>query len=875
MRESENELVAVVPRWSDASFVEDQDHWWQAGIHRDVFLYATDTVYLADLSVRGDLTGDLREALLNVRCTLGSAGAVPERCSVEAQLHDATGSSVFAQPLRGTYEPRTDPWGVRRFLRPTIALEGRVQAPRLWSAESPDLYTLVVTVHGPAGAESTSCRVGFRQIVVRDRQLLVNGRAVIIAGVNRHEHDDTTGTAVSRELMEADILRMKAFNINAVRTSHYPNDPYWLELCDRYGLYVIDEANIEAHAFYHEICDDPRYSRTFVERVRNMVERDKNHPSVILWSLGNESGYGPNHDLAAAYARGADPTRPLHYEGAIDPRDAAGGRISPELTGGTQATDIICPMYAPIEQIVAWARADTGDPRPLILCEYSHAMGNSNGSLADYWAAFEQHHGLQGGFIWEWVDQGIRRVSADGRAYWAYGGDFGDRPNDANFICDGLVWPDRTPHPALYEYKYLIQPVRIQLANAAQGLIHLVNRQYFRGLEWLRGSWEVTVDGAGVRSGALPSLHAGPGERQTIGLDLAATAEMPGERFLTVRLFGREATAWAPAGHEVAWEQMALPSFAQPIVPAAVQRHVVAVEERPEAIVLRAGAVRAEFDRQAGALTFFGAGAANLLRRGPLLHVWRAPIDNDGLKLLDVPGTPLARWRALGLDVLAHRLRSIRVVAKDAGAATIEIVHAASGRDSWEDIAHVHRYTLRASGELLVENVVRLGSDLTDLPRVGVALIAEPRLEQLAWFGRGPWDNYSDRKASALLGEWRSTVSEQYVPYIMPQEHGHKCDVRRLTLSDAQGSGIEITGQQRFDFSALHLSDDDLYRAAHTSDLVPREEIFLNIDAAHRGLGTLSCGPDTLERYRLLARDYRFAFSLRPCGSPVRPANAL
>ncbi len=852
-----NTLVAVVPRWSDAAFVEDQDHWWQSGIQRDVFLYATDTTYLADLFVRGDLTDRYDEGVLRVRCTLDARGEAPKQCRIEAQLHDAAGAPLFAEPLKATYEAVEDNWGIRRFVRPVVTLEDRVAAPLLWSAEIPNIYTLIVTVHGPAGPERVDCRVGFRNVAIRDRQLLVNGRPVMIKGVNRHDHDDTTGSAVSRELMEADIRLMKQYNINAVRTSHYPNDPYWLDLCDRYGLYVFDEANIEAHAFYHEICRHPRYRRAFVERVGNMVERDKNHPSVIVWSLGNESGYGSNHDAAAGLARSLDPTRPLHYEGAIARK---GGE---DWDGGRAATDIVCPMYAPIADIVAWAESETADPRPLILCEYSHAMGNSNGSLSDYWAAFEQYHGLQGGFIWEWIDHGIHQVNGEGNAYWAYGGDFGDKPNDANFVCDGLVWPDRAPHPAMNEFKYLIQPARIEPVDAGRGIFKIVNRQDFRGLDWLRGTWEVTADGVVIGQGELPELRAAPGETQIIKLDLETLDDSEGERFLNVRLFSREASDWAPAGHETAWGQIALPSIRSVAVPVPAQASSVEVEETANRITLRAGPVRAEFDRALGYLTAFGADNGNVFRRGPLFNVWRAAIDNDGLKLQADPKKPLARWLTLGLNELAHHTHTVRITAQSPEAITVEIVHEASGRGNWTDFTHTHRYTLSTSGELLVENVVRLGEGITDLPRVGVSLVLNPGLERLAWFGRGPWDNYSDRKASAGVDLWRSTVSEQYVPYIMPQAHGHKCDVRRLTLTDQNGNGLDVAGRPTFEFSALHFSDDDLFRAMHTTDLTPRQEICLNIDAAQRDLGTLSCGPDTLERYRLLEREYTFGFGLR------------
>lgn len=854
-----NELIAVVLRWSDASFVEDQDHWWQSGIHRNVFLYATDTVYLADLSVRGDVSDDLQEGILRVRCTLDAIGEAEEHTRVEAQLYDAHGTQMFAEPLSATYTQTHPRFGVRRFVRPELHLEGRVPSPHLWSAEMPYLYTLVVTVYGPAGPERSACRVGFRSIAIRNRQLLVNGRAITIKGVNRHDHSDTTGKAVSRELMELDIQRMKQFNINAVRASHYPNDPYWLDLCDRYGLYVIDEANIESHAFYFDLCRDARYTRAFVERVRNMIERDKNHPSVIFWSLGNESGYGPNHDAAAGLARRLDPSRPLHYEGAIS------RWMGESWQGGRAATDVICPMYASIDEIVAWAEQETDDPRPLILCEYSHAMGNSNGSLADYWAAFERYPALQGGFIWEWVDHGIRVTDAQGRVYWAYGGDFGDVPNDANFVCDGLVWPDRTPHPALYEYKYLIQPVRVELVDPSGTMLRIVNRQDFAGIDWLYGVWEVIADGVPVASGRLPELHAAPGESQVVKLDLSA-ARVPGERYLTVRFYQRDATLWASAGHEVAWQQLPLPTVAtvpEPIIAG----ETVVVEQRPERITLRAGATHAVFDIMSGTLAAFGRDEQNLIVRGPLLNVWRAATDNDGLKLRDEPEKPLARWKALGLHRLRHRLRHIRVVAADSRSVSVEIEHAASGRDRWDDFIHLHRYTLHADGELSVENTIIAGNAISDLPRVGVSMVLAPDLEHLEWYGRGPWDNYSDRKASALIGRWRSTVTDQYVPYIMPQEHGHKTDVRFLTLTDHGGYGLFVGGQPAFEFSALHHSDDDLFRALHTIDLTSRAEVFLNLDVAHRGLGTLSCGPDTLEPYRLLASEYRFEYRMRAISS--------
>ncbi len=848
-----NELVAVVVQWSDASFVEDQDHWWQAGIQREVALYATGVPHLQDVFARGDLSDDLRRGILRITCKVGWAGESAEGCRITAQLFDPEGRPVFKQSLSEEGGASHDHLG--RVMQPQneIVLEQSVRAPKLWSAEAPHLYGLVITLHTPNGEESVSLRVGFRKIEIRDRHLLVNGKRVIIKGVNRHDHDDTTGKAVSRDVMEADIRLMKQFNVNAVRTSHYPNDPYWLDLCDRYGLYVIDEANIEAHAFYYDICRDPRYMHAFVERVSNMVERDKNHPSVILWSLGNESGYGPNHEAAAGWIRGADPSRPLHYEGAI----SRGNGESWE--GGQRVTDVVCPMYPPIKDIVEWA-LETKDHRPMILCEYSHAMGNSNGSLADYWDAFERYDGLQGGFIWEWIDHGIRQLDADGKPYWAYGGDFGDVPNDVNFCTDGLVWPDRTPHPGLYEFKNLVQPVRVEPVDLERGCVRIVNRQDFTSLDWLRGEWQLTADGEQALAGNLPPLKLGPGETMEVMLDLTGAATLPGERFLTFRFYQRKATLYAPAGHEVAWAQLALPS--RPGKAATKPVSAVQAQENASAITLRVGSVRAVFDRSSGALVEFGADGDNLILRGPLLNVWRAPTDNDGIKLQGgQEWKALPRWLALGLDRARHKLVSVKLVKGDE-APVVEVVHQVSGRNRWQDFEHTHRYQLLPNGELAVENSLRLGPGVSDIPRVGVALVLAPELEQLEWFGRGPWDSYADRKTAAMVGRHSSTVTGQYVPYIMPQEHGNKSDVRWLMLTGAR-RGLKVIGQPQIDFSASHFTADDLFRAKHTFELKPRAEVILNLDHAQRGLGTASCGPDTLEQYCLLQSQYNFAYRLQ------------
>lgn len=861
-----NELVVVVVQWSDASFIEDQDHWWQAGLMREVYLYATGSPHLQDLFARGDLDDAYRDGVLHVTAKVGFPGRHPADAVVSLQLFDPAGRALFDPAPSGQCGKALNSWGAPIEPDNEVRFSLPVAQPLQWTAETPHLYTLVATLTTPAGSESSRCTVGFRRVELRDGLVLVNGQRVLFKGVNLHDHDDTHGKAVSRQLMETDVRLMKQFNVNAVRTSHYPKDPYFYDLCDRYGLYVIDEANIESHAFYHDLCGDSRYTLAFVERVRNMVERDKNHPSILFWSLGNESGYGPNHDAAAGWVRGYDPSRLLHYEGAISRWN--GG----DWHGGHGVTDVLCPMYPAIAEIVKWAEAGA-DNRPLIMCEYTHAMGNSNGCLADYWETFECYPRIQGGYIWEWVDHGIRQQTADGRVYWAYGGDFGDTPNDANFCTDGIVWPDRTPHPGLYEFKHLAQPVSVQWVDDGAAVLRITNKQHFASLDGLAGEWLLLVDGVPQASGELPPLAAGPGEIQEISLPAAALLG-PGERFLTLRFRQAADTLWAPAGHEVAWTQLALPQQEsgadEPVAPAGQGAETVSVQDDGASITLVAeaegGAVYAVFDKATGRLAAYGPDGANWLAGGPQLAAWRGATDNDGIKLMldRQEGKPLAHWLAMGLDRIEQQLAGIRVLETEEGLPAVEIVHRASGRGQWDDFTHTQRFCLLPSGELRVENNVQLGEGITDPPRIGVRLALPAGLEALSWYGRGPWENYADRKAAAQLGVYHSTVAQEYVPYILPQEHGHKTDVRWLQLAGAEGRGLRVEGEPTVEFSASHYTPEDLYAARHTTDLHARPEVILHLDAAQRGLGTASCGPDTLEKYRLLARQYEFTYRLKP-----------
>ncbi|HEY8439454.1 MAG TPA: glycoside hydrolase family 2 TIM barrel-domain containing protein, partial [Candidatus Limnocylindrales bacterium] len=763
-----------VVKWSDATYVEDQDQWWHGGITRSVFLYATDRVFLADVRATAGLADDLRTGTLDLAVDVGVvAGRTPPGYRVEATLDGLAAPLTWSAEPAATDRPAWPIDGADRELLDRHILGGPLSADeaaeawpaldrsleppregsvewhasvpdvRAWSAEQPNLYDLRVVLRSPSGdvVEETNLRIGFRRVEVRGVDLLINGARVLIHGVNRHDFDQHTGRVISRESMRADLVQMKQFNLNAVRTSHYPNDPAFPDLADELGLYVIDEADIESHAFQSTLCDDPRYLGQWVERVSRMVERDRNHPSVIAWSLGNESGIGANHEAAAAWVRRTDPSRPLHYEGAI--------RF--DWTSDQTVSDLTCPMYPSIASIAEHGRSGR-QLHPLILCEYSHAMGNSNGTLAEYWDAIESTPGLQGGFIWEWWDHGLVQTLPDGTTRWAYGGDFGDTPNDGNFVLDGLVWPDRRPKPALLEMRQIAAPVRFAATadSLASGSVEVENRQSWRDLGWLAAHWSVTADGEVVRDGELALPAVAPGERAVVAIpDWTDSPDDGREVLLTIVVTTASDEPWGPAGHEVGWGQ----------------------------IVVRPGTVR-DADLVAGGLAGAGVDAPvddegrivhPCLASSPELSLWRAPTDNDRI------GGMAARWRAAGLDRLSRRPGSVQ---RGDGEATVVAEIPTPGGAV---VRHERTVRTTTDGFVVSERVI-VPDGLDDLARVGVVLETVPGFEHATWQGRGPHECYPDRKRGARLGRWESAVSELAVPYARPQENGGRADVRRLEL---------------------------------------------------------------------------------------------
>ncbi|MCB8946758.1 MAG: DUF4981 domain-containing protein [Ardenticatenaceae bacterium] len=851
----ENELRAMVIRWSDGSFVEDQDHWRMGGIHRDVFLYATPKVHIFDFFARPELNDDFVDGTLKVTARIEKfTDRVIDGYQVRAELVDAEGTAVFPSITTSFYE--TDHVLTQATLEQTIA------NPHKWTAETPYLYTLVLSLLDKEGnfLEAVRTRIGFRRVEIVGRELLINGKIVLMKGVNRHEHDEHLGKVVTEEMMLKDIHLMKQFNINAVRTCHYPDCQRWYDLCDEYGIYIIDEANIETHSVYNRLCHDPLWLTTFTERGQRLVLRDKNHPCVIFWSLGNESGYGPHHDALAGWMRGYDGSRPIHYEGAIS-RHLGEDRWQQ----GHLATDVVCPMYPEVSAIIEYAKDETND-RPLIMCEYAHAMGNSCGNLKEYWEAIRTYQGLQGGFIWDWVDQGLVKVDENGVEYWAYGGDFGDTINDVNFCINGLIFPDRTPHPSLWEYKKVIQPILVADVDVLNGRIAITNDQYFTDLSGYNGRYELSVNGCIVQEGSFDIPEIAPGETAEVTLPISQP-EMPagGEAFLNVRFSLAADTAWAEAGHEVAWEQFAVP-YPVPEAKPVGDLPAVKLAQGGGTAVITGDNFQISFDTTQGTISQWSVGETELLASGPLLNVWRAPTDNDGFKKAPDwrSDKDLTAWLAAGLNEVTHTVESVQVEQTADHEVQIRVATIVESAQSPEAFLHQQTVTITGDGAVEIGNNVKANVDL-NLPRVGLSLQLPGGFEQFSWYGRGPVENYQDRKAGTAVGLYSSTVDEQYVPYIMPQENGNKTDVRWLSLTNEDGVGLKVTADSALmEASVSHYSADALYQATHTNEVARQEAVILNLDHAQAGLGGASCGPATLEQYRLRPGDYKFSFRLQP-----------
>ena len=862
LQPGENLLAVQVLQWSDGAYLEDQDFWRLSGIFRDVYLFATPSVHIRDVRVRTPLDKAYEHAKLQVRATVRNYGDEPAQpCTVTAKLLDPDGRLVLERRVGAT--PELAPQRER-----SVSMTAKVESPRKWTAETPCLYELLLALQDAEGAvlEVERFDIGFRSVEVRDQQVLVNGRPITIRGVNRHDTDPDLGHAVSLAAMARDVTVMKRHNVNAVRTSHYPNDPRFYALCDRYGLYVIDEADLETHGCrpVELLSADPAWEAAYIDRAQRMVERDKNHPCVVMWSLGNESGYGVNHDAMARWIRKADPTRLIHYEGLARAQRQHKAKDVP-----LELYDIESEMYTSVERLDEKGRA-ADDPRPFLMCEYAHAMGQGPGNLKEYWQTIRKHPRLAGGCIWEWADHAIRMRTEGGAEWFAYGGDFGDQPNDGNFCCDGLCFPDRVPHTGLVEYKTIIQPVHVEPIDLASGSLRIVNRRDFAPLDDLEGAWTLRVDDRVVGQGALPELTVAAGEAMEAAVPVELPALPPGALVWLDLSFTQKAdTLWAERGYEVAFAQFQVPAAA-PAAPAVrvADMPQVCVEDDERTIAVAGDDFRIAFDRQEGRMTSWAWQGLELLARGPRLQLWRAPTDNDKHVRNE--------WVAAGYDRLVHRITAVEAERVGERAARVRVEAVLGGYSVPPPFRCTYTYSVYGSGDVVIETAIEpLLESLPPIPRVGLELHLPEGFEQLAWYGLGPHECYVDRKESGRVGLWRGTVAEQHVPYIMPQENGNKAECRWAAVTTARGTGLLVVGMPTLNVNAQHHTPDDLTKALHEPELQPRPETILHLDHAHNGLGSNSCGPRELEQYRLMPVPMAFAVRLRPFASDAASAMAL
>ncbi|MBX7257028.1 MAG: DUF4981 domain-containing protein [Candidatus Hydrogenedentes bacterium] len=1039
VRPGTNRIAARVLRLCDGSYLEDQDQWRFSGIHREVMLISTSPVHIRDFSVRTDLDSQYRDATLSVRTHVRNSDAQPsQELSVAAELLDSAGQRIARIEL-GNASPKQGE---------EVVIEGGVPVtnPLKWSAEAPHLYTLVLTLTDSSGAlvDVRRCRVGFRKVELKDEQLCVNGVPIEIRGVNRHDHDPDHGKVPSADWMLKDVLLMKQFNINAVRTSHYPNDPRWLDLCDEYGIYVCDEADIESHAFWSMFTDDPEWCDAFIDRVSRMVERDKNHPSVIIWSLGNESGYGPNHDACSAWIREHEPTRLIHYHPADD----------------AACVDMLAPMYPAVDYIVELAE-NPNEHRPVIMCEYAHSMGNSTGNLKEYWEAIRKYKRLQGGFIWDWVDQGIRqrsimvtpdlahpsrpafavgkvarghrerglsdgyavvpplpglnaagqgitleawvcpteeeglnpyitkgnqqfalqqfgpktldfhiqdgspvvlsapvpenwlgtwhhiagtydgetlRLFIDGRfvaekahagtadfspypvyigrnpelmrtmrgtidsvriygyalseaelndgnarapkgallwldlneftvearEWFAYGGDLGENPSDGTFCLNGMVSSDRVPHPCLWEYKKILQPVEVNLVNAETGALEIVNRYHFIDLSHLTCEWIVSTDEGVLAQGVIPTLTTAAGTRTAVQLPLAGTQRPAGIRSdLTVRFILSKPSPWATAGHEVAWSQFELP--AREALPILSRREMpeVTLRESEGLTVVQGRDFRIMFDQLRGSIRSWRVGETELLVKGPSPSFWRAPTDNDRISGAE------KRWRDSGYHQLIKEVSTVYFVQPSPHEVRGIVQMTLKGAKAKGQFRCVVTYTIHGTGDVVLRFECTPEGELADLPRLGLGLTLPKELTNIEWYGRGPHETYSDRKLGAPMGVFEELVLPDNLPYARPQEYGNKIDVTWATLTDDSGWGLGVIGMPTFQFTAHPYTTEALTEASHPFELMPEENVTVHLDWLTSGLGNGSCGPATLPQYVLNPAPWDFSIRLAGIGPNV------
>ncbi len=853
-----NLLAVKVIKWSDGSYLEDQDMWWLSGIYRDVYLYSQPFFQIEDFKIESDFKRKQELGVLNCDLeVLSYQEYIPAGSKIKINLYD--------QGVKAAEEiielPELKKTRLNKF-----KAELEINESRAWSAENPYLYQLEIKLLNPGGEKIQTIRqkTAFRTVEIKDAQLLVNGKPVMIRGVNRHDFDPELGRAVSREQMEADILLMKKHNINAVRTAHYPNHPYFYELCDKHGLYVLAETDIECHGMepvgrWDELADSEDWRAAFLDRMERMVEHYKNHPSIIIWSLGNESGFGDNHRSMAQLTRRLDPTRPIHYEG--DRKQ--------------EVADIIGPMYPTIEQTAELAQKRE---KPVILCEYAHAMGNGPGELQEYWDVFYKYPAAQGGFIWDWLDQGIAVENSAGEICYTYGGDFGDKPHDKNFNINGLVFPDRSPSPGLTEYKYVMAPFKIRDFNFKEGSVEIENQFDFIDSSDYKLNWEVKTAGRVIESGSQDfELEAEEVKDFNIqGLRLTDLeliieekgreigANLPADSYLNLAIVLKNRKSWAEPGHEITFKQYKLPFIFDRLYHPA-QSHLknkdLRVQESDLYLKIEGSNFEIYFDKGSGQLNDYLYRGKSLLERGAKLSFWRAPIDNDNT---DITHNYTTHWKKEGIDQLSQRLDEIKVVEAKANFVLVKSRYTIAPAAKDLIIKAELEYKIYDNGEVELNTTGEFKDQKEhSLPRIGLELELSQDLENISWFGRGPGESYPDSKRAAFIDLFTKEIGELHTPYVYPQDNGNRSETKWLELKNRVGAGIEFYNSKEFDFTAHCYSKKDLELAQHDCELPFRDKIYLELIHQNRGLGSTSCGPKALEKYELKVKDFEFQINFK------------
>ena len=838
VKSGKNSIALEVYRWSDGSYLECQDFWRISGIERDVYLYARPKVQLADYFAKAGLENNYTDGVFDLSVAIKNIDAKKQKGTIAVEI-TRDNHSVYSSSSHYELNPNSEN---------TFAFKQNIPQVKTWSAEIPNLYQLNIVIKDKKGnvLEAISRKLGFRTSEVKGSQYLVNGKPILFKGVNRHEHDPNTGHVISREDMLKDIKIFKEYNINAVRTAHYPNDPYFYELCDEYGIYVIDEANIESHgmgyALDKTLANNPAWLKAHLQRVERMIQRDKNHPSILIWSLGNEAGNGYNFYEAYLLAKKLDVTRPTQYE-----------RAEHEWN-----TDLFVPMYDTPAQVEAYAK-DPKRTKPYVQCEYAHAMGNSMGGFKEYWDLFEKYDKLQGGFIWDFVDQGLKTVK-NGREIYAYGGDFGPKgtPSDNNFLMNGLVQADRTPNPHIHEVAHIQQDVKFYGNDLKKRIIDIKNWYFFRDLSNYKLNWEVIANGEVVESGIIDVLDIAPQATKAVTIPFKTQFKNGIEYFLNVAAVLKTDEPLLKAGYRVAYEQFQLQKGTVQIPEKATNS--VVFKTKGDVITVTGKDFELAFNQKAGTLTDFNFKTKSLLNNGPEVNFWRAPTDNDY-----GAGTQnrYKAWKDAGTS------GTVTAAVKQLSKSEVQISFTRSLFNG--DANLIETFVVDGNGAVKVTNDLKaLKGKHPGFYKFGNRLILPESYKNITFYGKGPFEAYTDRQHAAKVGLYKQTIKEQYFAYLRPQENGNKLETRWVALTKEDGSGIKFLSETPFSVSALNFKEEDLHsgderKQEHAGEIDPRKEVFVNIDGFQQGLGSInSWGMLPLEQYRLPYKDYSYSYWMIP-----------